>query len=132
MRSQPEGWSKVRRTPFFLCVLTACLHSSQTRLDACTKRATHARWHQPSHRHTTIVLFPRGPSPLPRVVQGNGTDNPRVGPLAHKWAALQMPQVQMLGVQGAAAAQLLLPTHPLHTAGFHVTKAAASRVYQIM
>jgi hypothetical protein len=44
---------------FFLRVLTACLHSSQTWLDACTEWATHARWHQPSHWHATVILFPR-------------------------------------------------------------------------
>ncbi len=132
MWSQPEGWSKVCHTPFFLCVLTACLHSSQMWLDTCTKWATHVWWHQPSHQHTTIILFPRWPSPLPRVVQRNGTDNPQVGPLAYKQAVLQMPQVQMLTAWGAVAAQLLLLTHPLHTARFHITKAAASRVYWIM
>jgi len=43
---------------FFVC-LNVCLHSSQMWLDACTGWAMHACWHQPSHRHATIVLFPR-------------------------------------------------------------------------
>jgi hypothetical protein len=52
----------------FLCVLTLCLPSSQVWLDAYTERATHPRWHQPSYRHATVVLFPRRPPPLLRLV----------------------------------------------------------------